>query len=358
MVSTATPTDVLFQCPSCGTEMCVAAEYLTVSGPCICCANVTSAQQALIHAAQQRLMASMPDAPEEEFSSEAFNRGTSAMVEPESDDSLLTNNFETGDSWLLPNPVEVTPSAPETVSFQDTAGAFQTAGPTAEPIAEDPDFEPWLEAPSPAFENAVPKPEHEPTLSLAPRGAGAASFGELSLIDTDFLGDQSGTTKLPPTRGQGPPRSKHEDADSPFVPNRVIAATGEADSSWKEKHRRKSRGHRRRRSAEKKVDRFADNSNWKVIRGVLSIAAVVVLFSTLIFGYKTDWGDSDNLDRVSAEREQRDLLLERSANELIPEQALSVDRSVNRDPLADLDTPDADSQGEFSGFSENLDYGN
>ena len=98
MVSSIPLNDVLFHCPSCGTEMCVSPEYLEISGPCIACGTETSAQRALVHAAQARLLSNY----EAGQSSEGSRVGVSGNTVDEVSDEI-TLLAQDNDSWLLPD---------------------------------------------------------------------------------------------------------------------------------------------------------------------------------------------------------------------------------------------------------------
>lgn len=358
MVPTATTTDVLFHCPSCGTEMCVASEFLTVQGPCIACGCETSAQQALIHAAQQRLMAcSAADInsggtaadsaiPQDEG---GFERN-GACPEPE---VLSTQDLETGDSWLLPcdtlQPEDLATSSP---MAQDGRVAQEPSSPQALELSHD-------SAPRPPVQEleSVRMEASVSSVAAAPRNAALQSFGDTSLIDKDFIKNKK-SSQLPAPRSEGvSPRL--DEVDAPFVPNRVIATSGETDSSWKEKHRRKGRSRRRRRSAEKKIDRLADNPAWGVIRGGLAIAAVLIMAGTIIWIVKNPRGFAAGLQA----REKKSLTFEESATNVLaepqPEQAFSKNVGVaeSAEPMDDMILEQVQDEVEPLELSENLDFG-
>lgn len=346
MVPSATTTDILFHCPSCATEMCVAAEFLNVAGPCITCGTVTSAQQALIHSAQQRLM---------ECSAPPVYTEPPALADPSTNDGrfeshnggadlevLSTQDLENGDSWLLPEA-----QYSESLTIQP---------PIAEPNEINADsefFEPQASTPLELLTSARSSDQ----VAAAPRDAALHSFGDTSLIDKEFLKKQS-LSQLPLPRSEGvAPRL--EDAGSPFVPNRVIAASGDTDSSWKEKHRRKGRSRRRRRSAEKKIDRLADNPAWGVVRGVLAIAAVLIMACTIIWIVKNPRGFAAGFQANNKESRILDESTDSVLAESVAEDALSRDMGIpdSDEDLDQLILDEGIEEVESLELSENLDFG-
>ena len=364
--------DVLFTCPTCGTEMCVAAEFLTVAAPCIGCGTETSAQQALIVAAQSRLFG-------ESDHSEAAERGVAASAPPEVSgwrqsapsnvsDSLLSGGSP-DDSWLLPStdcetPLHsqdvgsMPPSADQLSSLPTDPGPFppDSAEVPSEPVqywggyraeetfenrgseqtAEsflgregvDPasNIQPAEPARVASVDAFVPSAREPETPDRQPEGS---SMEAVSLFEKDFIGKQQPDSHLPPPRqhGQGP---RMDEGAAPFVPNRVIAASSEKDDSWQEGHRRRRRSRRRRRRVESKVEQVADSHLWRVARGGLAIAALTTICGFVWWMKSNDWGNGPYLERLEEKRsaEERQSLQVESNPPVEPEtsNALSVQR--------------------------------
>ncbi|MEZ5327357.1 MAG: hypothetical protein R3F19_20090 [Verrucomicrobiales bacterium] len=219
---------------------------------------------------------------------------------------------------------------------------------------------PEMDAAGYTFQESVPLLVSVP--ARAPRNAPRDSFEDMALIDTEFIAKHGGDSHLPSARqpGQAP---RHDDVNSPFVPTRVIAATGEeGDTSWKERHRRKSRGRRRRKRVEGKVDRLAGNPVWGPIQGVLAFAAVIAMTAFLVWAWKNNWGNNLHLERIKKERQAREQeesrsMLEASSpsSDIISEQALSVERGGSG-TIEETILPARDSEEPLD-LSENLDFG-
>ncbi|MDA0813832.1 MAG: hypothetical protein O3C21_15755, partial [Verrucomicrobia bacterium] len=205
---------------------------------------------------------------------EAFGRNP---VSPPDDapvpDHLFAQNFIRNDSWLLPdNRSEIqayeiaagdcgdgylSPAVGMAPGVEDFPGTWVAAEPP--PLPEDWVAQQVLELPQPfsfsgedwlkqklappqpnqafcgfehageGFQETVPLQEAIPTAPVrAPRNSPKDSFGDMLLIDTEFIDRHGGSSHLPAPRqqGQGPRR---DEVDTPFVPTRVIAATSEGE---------------------------------------------------------------------------------------------------------------------------------
>jgi hypothetical protein len=403
-----------------GRRCAYSPEYLEVSAPCIACGVEVSAHRALILAAQERLLGCVIEDPAVlPATDQTFARNPVSPTEHvPMTDHLLAQDIANNDSWLLPDDVlpddgkgvplhegaangsgdgyslPAVGMAPDAEDFPGVSlqGAWAAAEPP--PLPEDWVAQQVLEQPQPfsfsgedwltqkfatpvqdeafggvedagePFQEAVPLKVPAPTAQVrAPRNSSRDSFSDMALIDTEFIAKHGGSSHLPAQRQQGQaPRS--EQVDAPFVPTRVIAATGEGDASWKEKHRRKSRGRRRRKRVEERVDRFAGNAMWRPIQGVLALAAVLTMSAFLVWAYKNHWGDDWHLNRIKTgrearEQESRTLEATGLSSDLIPEQALSVERSEtdSGEIINETILPPKDAETQPLDLSDNLDFG-
>ena len=362
MASTFSPTsDVLFSCPACQAEMCVGAEYVGVSGPCIGCGEIVCAQDALVAAAQEKLFSLTPDpvepAPEEaqlssSYMASADQRGYDRVFIGEGGSH---EGAEAHTTWIEPSEPNRGIEVDGTQRELNSSAAMLRAQQALFGVTEEESHE-LVEPARKVTPLAMPLPQPEITLlpdepsteqsrSFEQQGAsdlgvcdhqtgfeteaatnvdgkaeetGSSPFipeqevangrsmtpgpGEYDAIETNFIRKNSDAqSHLPPPRRPGQTPRVSEPPEG-FVPNRVIApSNAPRDDSWRDTHRRRRRSRRRVRKVEDGLGRITDSTGFRVARAGIVVGALSCVVGFLWWMKANDWGNKRHLESIQVQ---------------------------------------------------------